>query len=133
HRDAIRRGIQEVEYGRDECLEVRPRAGERRGPRDPIELRVEAAIVERKTKRALHAPIESHLCPRDRRRKEVQAEDPVPDEVVLLAPRAGEVEREAEVVAILRVLRPPIGELLGEPAILPRGGGIATHLAQSRE
>ncbi len=92
HRHAMRRGVQEVPDGRDERLEVIARARQCRGPPDPIELRVEAPIVQCEAIAVLRAAVECHFLPGDGGRKEVETQDAIPDEVVLLAPRARLIE-----------------------------------------
>ncbi len=81
------RRVQEIENRRDERLEVRARSRKRRGPGDPIELRIQPSIVEGESVAALHSAIESHLFPCDRSREEIETERPVPYEVVFLTPR----------------------------------------------
>src|SRR5713226_1133277 len=65
HRHPMRRRVQEIENRRDERLEVCARSRERRGPRDPVELRIQPPIVERETVAALHSAIEGHFSLRD--------------------------------------------------------------------
>src|SRR5215207_2480569 len=84
-RDAARRLVDEAVDGRDEGLKILVRFGERRRPDDPVELGVSLAVVEREAVTVLLRLVEGYLLARDLRGEEVQAEQPVPDEVVLLA------------------------------------------------
>src|ERR1044072_7073878 len=73
-RDAARRLVDEAVDGGDEGLEILVPFGERRRPDDPVELGVSLSVVERKAVPVLLRPVEGYLPARDRRRKEVQAQ-----------------------------------------------------------
>jgi hypothetical protein len=61
HRDFAGRLAEETMYRQHEGVKVLMVARQRRGPQNPIELRVGLAIVERQALAVLHPPVVTHL------------------------------------------------------------------------
>ena len=67
-------------------------------------------------KAQLPGQIERHLLPAHVGREEMKIQNPVPDEVVLLAPGSGPVEGEPEMVAVVGPFHPLPRELARPPS-----------------
>src|ERR1039457_3348554 len=86
-------------------------------PHQPVQLVVVLAIVERKSVLVLLGLVERDFLANNLRRKQAEAEQLVPDQVVLLTPGAGRVESQTVVVAVVRQLHRLRGKLLGGLAV----------------
>jgi hypothetical protein len=132
HRHALRRALQEEVHGLDDGGEILGRFRQARRPDAPVHLGVGLAIVQRQSITVLDLPVMGHFLARYGSREQVQAQDAVPHEVVLLAPRAGLVEGQSRVVVVGRHDDPAHGVLLGDLPIVGRLLPVAGHLAELR-
>src|SRR6185503_10787561 len=102
HRRAVGRCVEEQDDWVNQRLEVSPLLRERGGPGDPIELGVFLSVVERQAVLVLNLLVIIEFLAQRCGREKVQAQDAVPNQIVFLAPRAGTIEGETEMVAVIR-------------------------------
>jgi len=130
HRHAVRRFVEETEHRIDESLEVVLVLCQRRRPEDPVELRVARPVVQGQPVGVLHLLVVFHLRAEHLCREQIETEKLIPHEVVFLAPRAGLVERQAVVIAVVGLLDPAGGKLLRQLRVFVCLGLVASHRAE---
>ena len=105
---------------------------QRGGPKLPIKFRVGLAAVERQAVAVEVIFVKGNFLLRHFRREEVEAQNFVPNQIVFLAPGAGLVKGQAEMVAVTRHLHPALGELLRLDPIFNRGVLLSLHVENLR-
>ena len=98
---------------RDQGVEFFVIVGEGCRPHLPIELGIVAPVVERQAEPVEMSLVEANFGLRNLCGKQVETENPIPDEVIFLTLRSGLVEGKPVMIAFLRYLHPAIRHLLG--------------------
>src|SRR5689334_18894294 len=111
HRDTAGVLIQKAPNRIQQRVEVGPILSEGRGPERPIQLVVGTPVIQLHAKLILLLPINIHFVANNGRRKQIQTQDAIPDQIVFLTPSALPVESESIMVAILGFLGPSLCKL----------------------
>jgi hypothetical protein len=127
HRGAVGCFVKKLDDRGDQGLKIILLAGDGGRPDNPVELGVFAAVVQRQTVGILNRAVVGHFLLGHGGGENIQIQQPVPDEIVLLAPGAGFVKGQAIVVAVIGHLHPLFGISFSGTAV-SGCDGLVTHL-----